>query len=118
MLRILGQTQDNIIATKAIDKLTKSDYAMLLPVLVNRLQTYKKIRWYFEMENFTGWELEAFWQDVKFDIQHADDFEKIAMVGEKKWQERMTDLMKPFSEAEIKFFELEDRKIAFEWIKQ
>lgn len=118
MLQILGQTQDNIIATKAMGKLTKSDYASLLPVLINRLQTYKKIRWYFEMENFQGWELKALWQDVKFDVQHANDFERIAMVGEKKWQEWITDLMKPFTNAEIAFFELKDRDIALEWIKK
>jgi len=68
MLQILGQPQDNIIAPKAIGKLTKSDYAMLLPVLKNRLQTYKKIRWYFEMEDFKGWELKALWKDVKYYI--------------------------------------------------
>lgn len=118
MLQILGQTEGNVIATKAIEKLTKSDYAVLLPVLINRLQTYKKIRWYFEMENFQGWELKAFWEDVKFDAQHANDFEKIAMVGEKKWQEWMTDLMKPFTEAEIKFFEMKERNTALEWIKK
>lgn len=117
MLQILGQTEGKVIATKAIGKLTKSDYEILIPILTNRLQDYKKIRWYFEMENFTGWELKAFWQDVKFDAQHADDFEKIAMVGEKKWQEWMADLMKPFTEAEVKFFDLKDRNVALEWIK-
>ena len=40
------------------------------------------------------------------------------MVGEKKWQEWMTDLMKPFTKAEIKFFELVERNTALEWIKQ
>jgi len=118
MLQILVQTEGNVIATKSIEKLTKSDYASILPILINRLQTYKNIRWYFEMENFQGWELKAFWQDVKFDVQHANDFEKIAMVGEKKWQGWMTDLMKPFTKAEIKFFELEERNTALEWIKQ
>lgn len=118
MLQILGQTEENVIATKAIKKLTKSDYSTLLPILVSRLQTYKKIRWYFEMEDFQGWELKAFWQDVKFDMRHANDFEKIAMVGEKKWQEWMTDFMKPFTVAEIKFFEMKERDTALEWIKK
>lgn len=60
MLQILEQTQGNVIATRALGKLTASDYAILLPVLKNRLQSYQKIRWYFEMEEFKGWESKAF----------------------------------------------------------
>lgn len=116
MIQILGETKGNLICTKATEKLTRRDYEKLLPLLINALRQYDKIRWYFEMENFKGWELKAFWKDVKFDLQHANAFEKITMVGEKKWQEWMTDLMKPFTKAEIKFFELSERDRAFNWI--
>lgn len=54
---------------------------------------------------------------MRFDIQHANDFEKIAMVGEKNWQKWMTNLMKPFTNAEINFFEPGERAAALEWIK-
>jgi hypothetical protein len=30
----------------------------------------------------------------------------------------MTDLMKPFTSAEVKFFDLEEKEIAKKWIKQ
>ena len=33
MLQILAETQDNLIATKAIGKLTEMDYGKLLPLL-------------------------------------------------------------------------------------
>lgn len=69
------------------------------------------------MEDFKGWELKAFWEDAKFDMQHANDFEKIAMVGEKKWQQWLTEVMKPFTKAEIKFFESADSSEALQWIK-
>ena len=118
MIQILEQTESNVIATKATDKLTTTDYEKLLPILKNRLKQYEKIRWYFEMENFQGWELKAFWEDVKFDVKHANDYEKIAMVGDKRWEKWMTDLMKPFTPAEIKFFELAEREKALTWIKQ
>ena len=117
MIQILEQTQENIIATKATEKLTTKDYEKLLPLLKNALKKYGKIRWYFEMENFEGWELQAFWEDVKFDIKHASDFEKVAMVGDKQWEKWMTDLMKPFTSAEIKFFELAEKDKGLTWIK-
>ena len=47
-----------------------------------------------------------------------EDFEKIAMVGEKKWQEWMTEIMKPFTSAEIKYFSTEERDDARKWIEE
>ncbi len=62
MIQILEQTQGNIIATKATEKFTSKDYEKLLSILRNTLKEHEKIRWYFEMENFEGWELKAFWE--------------------------------------------------------
>lgn len=117
MIQILGQTSGNIIATKATEKLTEADYNKLLPILKNMLKQHRKFRWYFEMENFDGWELKAFWEDVKFDTEHASDFEKVAMVGENHWQEWMTDLMKPLTSAKVRYFDLSQKEEAVQWIK-
>ncbi|UJH91911.1 STAS/SEC14 domain-containing protein [Antarcticibacterium sp. 1MA-6-2] len=118
MLQILEQTGGNIVATKATGNLTKADYDMLLPLLNNIVGKNQKIRWYFEMEGFEGWKLKAFWEDLKFDVQHVNDFEKVAMVGDKKWEEWMTDIMKPFTSAEIKFFEINHGTEAQIWIEK
>ena len=78
----------------------------------------QKVRWYFEMENFSGWKFNAFWKDLKMDMSHADDYEKIAMVGDKKWQDWITQFMKPFTNAEIRYFDSEQKEEAKEWINQ
>ena len=117
MVKILEQTAGNLIATRATGKLTAADYGKLLPILNNLLAQHKKIRWYFEMENFDGWEPKAFWEDVKFDARHANDFEKVAMVGDKKWEKWMTILMKPFTSAEVKYFDRALKEEAIQWIK-
>ncbi|WP_339750792.1 STAS/SEC14 domain-containing protein [Algoriphagus yeomjeoni] len=118
MLQILEQTENNIIATKASGKLTEVDYKKLLPLLKNALDKHSKIRWYFEMVDFEGWELKAFWEDVKFDAKHANDFDKVAMVGEKMWEEKMSDLMGFFSSAKVKYFDISDKEAALKWIKK
>lgn len=119
MLKILEtQGQGNLVATVAIDKLTREDYDRLIPFLEKKIEESGKLRWYFEMEDFNGWEIGALWQDFKFDVKHANDFERVAMVGDKSWQEWMSDLMKPFTSAEVRFFELRDQDKAHEWIQQ
>jgi len=113
----IKKTQGNIIYTKSTGTLTKNDYDKLLPVLNTLLEKHVKIRWYFEMENFTGWEPAALWEDLQFDIKHANDFEKIAMVGEREWQSMITQIMKPFSSAEIKYYDRQNQREAIRWIE-
>lgn len=110
--------EHNIVYTVAEGKLTDEDYNRIIPLLQERLETYGKIRWYFEMQDFEGWSLSALWKDFKFSINNSEKLEMIAMVGDKKWEKELTQLMKPFTEAEVKFFEIEDRENAKIWIRK
>lgn len=117
MIHIIEPTYGNLVATRANGKLTKEDYEKILPVLNQLEEKYPKIRWYFEMApDFDGWSLKAAAKDLNFDLSHAKQLEKIAMVGDKKWEEWLTEIMKPFTSAEIKFFELSQKEEAQVWI--
>lgn len=117
MLQILELTKKNIIAIRAEDRLTETDIQNIHPLIDNIVNKGHKVRWYFEMKNFTGWKLNAFWKDAKMDLSHADDYEKIAMVGDKKWQAWITQLMEPFTGAEIRYFNLDEKEEAKQWIQ-
>lgn len=111
------QADQNVIYTIAEGKLTDEDYNRIIPLLQEKLKTYKKIRWYFEMRDFKGWSFSAMWRDIKFDFSNEEHLEKIAMVGDKKWEKELTVLMNVFTDADIKFFEIADRQQAQNWIK-
>jgi len=117
MLRIIELTNKNTIATKASGKLRKEDIEKINPLIHAILDKGMKVRWYFEMDNFTGWDLPGLWEDLKMDTAHAKDYEKIAMVGDKKWQEWIAQFMKPFTNADIRYFDLKDKETAKQWIK-
>ncbi|MGA9588634.1 MAG: STAS/SEC14 domain-containing protein [Salegentibacter sp.] len=111
------EAKDNIIYSIAEDKLDDQDYDKIVPLLEETIRNFKDIRWYFEMKNFHGWTPSAMWEDAKLDFEHKDNFEKIAMVGSEKWEDWLSQLMKPFTKAEIKFFKLEEKELAKAWIK-
>ena len=117
MIDISIKPGTNLIYTVAEKKVKEEDYKKLIPQLNLVLHKFKKIRWFFEMKNFSGWEPLALWEDLKFDVKHAKDFEKIAMVGEKKWQNWLSQLMKPFTSAEVKYFNENEKVKAVEWIE-
>ena len=110
------EEKENIIYSVAEKELKDEDYERLIPLLQEKVKKYGMIRWYFEMRDFKGWSLSAMWKDLKFDAKNAENLEKIAMVGDKDWEEKLTQLMKPFTSADIKFFPLEQMPQAKEWI--
>lgn len=111
------EAEGNYIATRATERLTKADYDKLLPLLVNQVRQNQKIRWYLEMEDFEGKQKDSFFEDVNFDIEHARDMEKVAMVGNEKWARVVIDFMNPFTAADIKYFDISRKEEAKEWLK-
>lgn len=118
MIKIQREPGTNLIYTQAVDKLDQADYDRLLPVVKEMTEKYGKVRWYFEMNDFDGWTPQALWSDATFSLKHRNDFSKTAMVGRKDWMNWLTQMMKPFTTAEVRFFELHEREAAKAWIKQ
>ena len=123
MLQLLDFTGENIIATKANDLLGIKDYEKIHPFIHNIINTGKKVRWYFEMDDGSISNSTGFWEDGIIEINygnmkftHSDDIETIAIVGDKKWEKCMLSIMKPFTKANLRYFELSEKKKAKEWI--
>lgn len=111
------ESEKAIIYMTAIGKLTNNDYDKMLPILNEKIETFGKVSWYFQMKDFNGWSLSAFWRDVKFDIKNKDKLYKVAIIGYNDWQKLMTEFMKPFTNADIQFFDDKDENEAKKWIK-
>lgn len=86
-------------------KLTQEDYEEFLPAVERLVQQHGKIRLLVVMHDFHGWTAGALWEDVKFDAQHFTQFERVAMVGESKWQHGMALFCKPFTTAKVRYFD-------------
>ncbi len=70
------------------------------------------------MKDFHGWGAGALWQDIKFDIKHFKDIERLAMVGDRKWEKGMSIFCKPFTTAKVKYFDSKEIDKAQVWIKE
>jgi hypothetical protein len=72
----------------------------------------------FDMTDFHGWEASAAWEDFKFGIAHLADIERMALIGEKKWQHGMATFCKPFTKAKIRYFDHADAMLAWRWLDE
>jgi hypothetical protein len=54
---------------------------------------------------------------MKFDFQHWKDIERLAIVGESKWEAGMAVFCKPFTAAKIQYFDVAKLEDAKTWIE-
>lgn len=97
-------------------KLAKSDYERFLPETDRLIHEHGKISILFDMADLHGWEIGAMWEDMKFAVKHFSDIEKLAVVGEKKWQQAVTTFCKPFTKATVRYFDRTDTSEARKWL--
>ena len=88
-----------LLHVKVTGKLTKETYEAFAPVVDQQIGEHGKLRILFEMHDFHGWTAGALWEDMKFDFKHWKDIERLAIVGESKWEEGMSTFCKPFTAA-------------------
>ena len=107
----------NLLIVHASGKLAKEDYLYLSPAIERLVQAHGKVRLLFDMTDFHGWEIGAAWEDLKIGLDHFSDIERMALVGEKKWQHSMAAFAKPFTKAEVRYFEHADAVHARRWVE-
>ena len=107
-----------VVVVEAAGKLTRQDYEEFVPRIEASIQAVGKIRLLFKMVDFHGWTASALWQDLKFDIKHFRDIERLALVGDKKWEKGMSVFCKPFTTAKIRYFDISEADQADDWIRE
>jgi len=99
-------------------KLSKEDYDQFVPQVEGLIQQHGKLRLLVDLHDFHGWEASALWEDIKFDVKHFRDFDKLAIVGEKRWERGMAAFCKPFTTATVRYFNRDEAQRAHEWIHE
>ena len=99
-------------------KLAKADYEHFVPEFERLVGRHGKLGVLFDMSDFHGWDAGALWEDTKFALQHFGDIERLAMVGEKKWQHGMATFCKPFTKATIRYFDHAHIAEAQKWLNE
>jgi hypothetical protein len=97
-------------------KMIKKDYETFLPAVERLVKQHGKIRMLVEMHDFHGWTACALWEDIKFDAKHFTDIERLAIVGETKWEKGMATFCKPFTTAKVRYFDHTKAAEAQDWL--
>lgn len=111
--------ENGMLRIRAAGKLSGQDYDEFVPVFEEVASRESgTVPMLVELSSdFSGWDVSGLWRDLKFDIRHKDQFGRIAVVGDKKWEEWGIKLFDPLFRADMKFFAQDQSAAAVLWVR-
>lgn len=106
-----------LLEVQLTGKLEKADYTHFIPTVEKLVREHGKIRMLVILLDFHGWTAGALWEDIKFDAKHFNDIERLALVGDKRWEKDMAIFCKPFTTAKIRYFDILEESEARTWLE-
>jgi len=106
-----------VLEVQVSGKLAHEDYLHFVPEFEQLIKEHGKLRVLFDMTDFHGWEAGALWDDIKLDIKHFSDIERLAMIGDKQWEKQMSLFCRPFTTAKIRYFDNANAAEARAWLE-
>ena len=106
------------LEVQVAERLTAEDYEHFGPEVERLVKEHGKLRVLLEMVDFHGWTAGALWDDLKFDLKHFADIERLAMVGDKSWEKGMSVFCRPFTSAQIRYFDRAEIAQARAWLAE
>ena len=119
MIETIPTADGRVIGLSIDGKIDAADINRITDEISARLENHDRLRLYAEVKDWTGMSWDAFLKDVTFSLQHFHDFEKEAIVSDKKWLETLAmagDRL--FRGIEVKHFGWENQADAMNWVKQ
>ncbi len=119
MLEVMPESRENLLWLRVSGKLNRRDYEeVLIPRFEAIIQQYGRGRLLFQADpDFQGLEMGAWWDDLKFDLKHRRDFDKVAVVGVPRWMAALVELFARFMTGEVKTFLPEQLAEAWVWVQ-
>lgn len=112
----IERTNDHFfLRLKATGTLTHEDYEKITPLIESAVG---QLKWpvmdvLIDSTELEGWTPGAAWDDFKLSLKHGSEFNKIALYGNKRWQEMAAKVGSWFMTGDMQYFENEQAALAW-----
>ncbi|MFZ0693501.1 MAG: STAS/SEC14 domain-containing protein [Alphaproteobacteria bacterium] len=118
MFKLIEDMPPGVLAIEATGKVTHQDYENVLIPEAEAMMAKGPIDMLYVIgKDFTGYELQALWDDSSFGVKHWREFKHVAVVGDQSWLHAAVAMFSPFFPCEVRLFNLSDLPVAKLWIK-
>jgi hypothetical protein len=120
MIKIIPDLPNNIIGFEARGIVTGKDYeTVLVPAVEAKLAEFSKVRLLYHLgSDFSGYDLEAMWDDTKIGIKHLRSWERIAVVTDTKWIRSAVHIFGFALPGHVRVFGNDELSIAKKWLSE
>lgn len=117
MLEKMSESSGPVVGYKVVGKMRVEDYRQLNTEVQALVDQYDDdICLLIDLQEFAGEEVKAWLPDLKFGHRFHDKIDKMAIVGDKRWQKWLAALADPFYADETEFFHPEEMDKAWAWL--
>jgi hypothetical protein len=109
---------DGVVTLKVSGTLTESELLQAQQAMAKIIRSRGKVRILVVTENFSGWEKGRDWADLSFQEEFDPCIEKMAIVGEQRWEElAMLFVASGLRTFPIEYFTSGELDQALAWLK-
>ena len=118
MIQAYAHNHGPVLGFRLSGLLHAVDYASFEPAIQAAVERHGRLRLLLHFEAFNGWDAGALWSDLKFRALHFVDIQRIAFVGENARDKAVALLLRPFTAAELRYFDVENLADAWAWLEE
>ena len=112
------EKEEGLITVKISGLLKREELARAENAAIEVMGSAHKIKFLVLVENFQGWDSKGKWGDVSFQWQYDEQIEKVAIVGEERWQDLTEAFVgKGLRSVDIRYFKPSEIALARAWIR-
>jgi hypothetical protein len=118
MAHEIMQIDDVLVSLRIRGVMRLADMVAIQALAHELIERGKKPRCLIVAEDFQGWDKQDDWNDINFFMEHGDDIEKMAIVGDERWKDDIFLFTgKGLRKTQIEFFPASALNEAEAWLR-
>jgi hypothetical protein len=117
MITKLAESSGKAVGFQATGQITAQDYEQLTSEVQALVDEAGSIGLLLDLEGFQSEAPSAWRADLEFGRAYRHKVERLAIVGDKRWQHLLAELSDPLFAREARFFHTDDRPAAWAWLR-
>ncbi len=116
MYERLSSESESFVNYRIKDRITSEEFDAITRSLESEIENRGKLKMLVEIDNMKFPGPGVVWDDLKFAFRHSKDFERFAVLGDKKWEQWWMQVADKMVSTECRYFNASEKENALEWV--
>ncbi len=106
----------NIVEFTIDGEISRKDFDDLIVEINSKIDDFGSVNVLEEIRSIGMMSPSAIWADLRWAVGHWKKVDRAAVVCDKRWIEKMVDLMQPIVSMDVRHFDLDEKEAARKWL--